>query len=610
MKYKILHLEDSSSDADLIKRSLQKAGLNFQYYFADNEKSFRMGISEFKPNVILCDHSLPQFDSLKALEIYKQTNLEIAFILVTGSVSEEYAVEMMKKGIDDYLLKNNILRLPQAIENATNKREKERLRKLAEAKLEQSELLLNKAQQIAHIGSWELNLQTDKKIWSNEIFKIFGLSSEEIEPSQEKFLSFVHPEDLGFVKNNIKLAFKELRNMSFYNRIIPKDGTIRHIYYESKFEFNKQEKPILLHGIIQDITEKVLAEKEKEFDETNLSALINNTTDLIWSVDRNFNLITSNEAFDKMITHVSGKSIAKGKNILAPGLNDELLIRFKGFYEQAFLGEIFTKTERYNSSWLEISFYPIRERDKVVGTACYLRDITERKKAEEEILQKNEQLRYLASHLQFIREFERTTISREIHDELGQQLTALKMDLGWILHKQNNAEKVVVAKLNEMLKMSDDIINTIRRISSDLRPAIIDDLGLIPALEWKCNDFEEKMGIACKFVSTVKERRFENDFGINVYRILQETLTNVSRHAEAKSVTVSVSENESELFLEITDDGKGISNEKIHTGKTLGILGMQERAALLGGKLIIEGTKNKGTHTKLTLPFKNENINS
>ena len=296
MEYRILHLEDSSSDADLIKRSLLKADLKFQYYFADDEKSFRQGITEFKPNVILCDHALPQFDSVRALEIYNQMNLEIAFILVTGSVSEEYAVEMMKKGIDDYVLKENLHRLPKAIENAFSKREKERLRKLAEAKLEQSELLLNKTEQIAHIGSWELNLQTNKKIWSKEIFRILGLTFEEFEPSQEVLLSFIHPEDLGFVKHNLKQARTECRDMSFYNRIIRKDGKVRNVYYESKCEYDKQGKPVRLHGIIHDITEKVLADQIKEFDQKNLSALINNTTDLMWSVGLDFKLITDRKS--------------------------------------------------------------------------------------------------------------------------------------------------------------------------------------------------------------------------------------------------------------------------------------------------------------------------
>src|SRR5258708_27100045 len=116
--YRILHLEDSKSDADLVKRLLQKAGLKFEYFFADNEKKFLEGIREFDPDVILCDHALPQFDSIMAFDIYEEMKLEIPFILVTGSVSEEYAVAMIKKGIDDYLLKSNLQRLPLAIESA------------------------------------------------------------------------------------------------------------------------------------------------------------------------------------------------------------------------------------------------------------------------------------------------------------------------------------------------------------------------------------------------------------------------------------------------------------------------------------------------------------
>jgi len=609
-EYRILHIEDSISDAEIVQRVLKKEGLNFKYFIADNREKFIRGLQEFKPDIILCDHSLPQFDSVGAFEVYKELNAEIAFLLVTGSVSEEYAVEMMRKGIDDYLLKENLQRLPQAIENAYAKREKEKLRKLAEAKLAQSEMLLNKAQQMAHIGSLEVNLETRKEVWSQEIYKIFGLLYEEVEPSKETLLSFIHPEDVSFVKSNIEQARREFRDMSFFNRIIRKSGIIRHIYFESKFEFDKQNKPIKIHGIIQDITEKVMADQEKEFDKKNLSALINNTSDLMWSVDRNFNLITSNEAFDNAVKHLIGKPIAKGSSVFPLQFTEEQLTRFKQFYERAFLGETFTEIEYNNGTCSEISFYPICKEKEIVGTACFSHDITERKKIEEEILQKNEQLKNLTTHLQHVREEERTTISREIHDELGQQLTALKMDIDWIKHKQNNPEEVVISKLQEMLKMSDGIISTIRRISSDLRPAIIDDLGLIAALEWKCNDFEEKMGIPCQFFSNVKERKFENHFGINAYRILQETLTNVSRHAAAKSVTVSVSENETELFLEIADDGKGINNENIGNGKTLGIVGMKERAALLGGKLIIKGEKNKGTSTKLILPLKNEYTNS
>lgn len=266
-EFRILHIEDSATDVELVKRVLKKAGFNFQFRLASSRESFITAVKDFNPDVILCDHTLPGFDSLEAFEIYQEMNLEIAFLLVTGSVSEEYAVKMMRNGIDDYLLKDNLHRLPQAIENAFSKREKEKLRKQAEAKLERSEAMLNKAQHLAHIGSLEIDLLNENEVWSDEIFKILGLIPDEIEPSQEALLYFIHPEDIGFVRHNIKQASREHRDMSFYSRIIRKDEAIRYIYFESKFEFNKQSAPIKLHGIIQDITEKVLTDQEKEFEQ-------------------------------------------------------------------------------------------------------------------------------------------------------------------------------------------------------------------------------------------------------------------------------------------------------------------------------------------------------
>lgn len=608
-EYRILHIEDSPADIDLVKRHLNKASLRFQYRVAENNEQFVQHALSFAPDVILCDHTLPSFDSIRAFETYTELNLQVPFILVTGSVSEDYAVEMMRKGIDDYLLKDNLQRLPSAIRNSFSKREKERLRKLAETKLAQSEKLLNKAQHLARIGSLELNISTREEIWSGELFRILGLAPDEIVPSREALLSFIHPEDISFVKNNIEHARQQQRDMSFYCRIIRKDKKERHIYFESRFEF-ENDVAVKAHGIIQDITEKVLADREKEFEQKNMSALINNTTDMMWSVDKEFRLLTANEAFNERMRKRNGKPVARGESIIDGGYGAEFVDRFKRIYQRAFEGEVFREVLYYHSHWSEISFYPIKSNNQIIGTACFSRDITDRMKTEQEILQKNEQLKNLTSHLQHIREEERTNIAREIHDELGQQLTALKMDIDWVLHKLASNPEASVKKLNDMLHASDVLIGTIRRISSDLRPAIIDDLGLVAALEWKCTDFEEKMGIRCKFKSTVKERKFENNFGINAFRILQETLTNVGRHAKAKTVTVSVSENENELLLEIADDGKGISPENIQNGKTLGIIGMRERAALLGGKLLIEGTKDRGTRTKLILPFKNEYSNS
>ncbi len=609
-QYRVLHLEESVIDAARVQLALQKEGLNFEYFLTDTDDGFKNEMEAFKPHVILCDYCQPDFGSFKVLNYFMQSNIEIAFIIVTDRDSEEFAAEMMRMGVDDYILKKDLNRLPGAILNSCAKKEKYWQQKQAEVRLAQREALLNKSQKLAHIGSWELDLITQKGIWSDELYNILGLQNGQIQATREQFLTFVHPQDIVCVRQNLDLARREQCSISLHFRIIRKDGAIRHVYYENNFEFDSNNKPNRINGIVQDITANVLANKQKEFDQKNLYALINNTTDFMWSVDRNFRLITSNQAFKMMVRVVFGEVVEDGKSMVFRGFQKDLLERFKGYYVRAIAGEEFTEIEYHDSNWAEISFSPIFGEGEIVGAACYSRDITKLKKAELDSLRKNKHLRNLTTHLNRVREDERTTISREIHDELGQQLTALKMDIDWILHKQTNPDEMVVDRLKEMLKMSDGVINTIRRISADLRPAMLDDLGLIAALEWKCTDFEKKANIPCKFTSSVRERRFESNFGIITFRILQETLTNISRHANANNVSVSVSETEKELLLEITDNGKGISDENLGNGKSLGILGMKERASMIGGELIIKGKQGQGTTTNVILPFEYEYTNS
>ena len=347
---KILFLEDTASDVELMKYELKKAEMNYVYEHVETESEFLRSLHEFNPDVILSDYSLPSFDGMKAFKLFKEQNLMIPFILVTSNISEQLALDCLNEGIDDFILKSSFGRVPKSITRAIEKK-------------------------------------------------------------------------------NI--------------------------------------------------------EKEKEK--------------------------ISIELFDSQI-----------------------------------------------------------------------------------------QLRKLVNQIQIAREAERAHVAREIHDQLGQELTALKMGVDFVIHKQDDSNVVVLKKLNEMLLICDGIINTVRRLSTELRPAIIDDLGLIAAIEWKCNDFEEKTDIPCQFVNNVKERKFENNLSINSYRILQESLTNVIRHAKAKSVLVRFTQKEKNLILEIIDDGIGMKVNSFF--KTLGILGMKERASLVGGDLSIDSS-NKGTHIILTLPI-------
>jgi signal transduction histidine kinase len=209
----------------------------------------------------------------------------------------------------------------------------------------------------------------------------------------------------------------------------------------------------------------------------------------------------------------------------------------------------------------------------------------------------------LSARLESIREEERTRISREIHDELGQQLTGLKMDIAW-LNKRMKERPELGEKLQSMLSLVDDTIHSVRRISTELRPGILDDLGLIPAVEWQCSECEKRNGIECNFRAEVEEdAEFPPPVSTAVFRIVQEALTNVVRHSEATVIDVEMRTDEENLVVAIQDNGRGITGSEITNTTSLGLLGIRERAELLGGECSITGRKDKGTLIMLNIPL-------
>ncbi len=779
-KIRILHLEDKRSDADIVKRELTKSDIDFELLWVTNKKDFKNALKEFSADIILSDHSLPSFGSLQALKILKETGMEIPFILVTATMSDEFAVDLMKEGIADYILKDRLQRLPKAIVSilekynsekekekyledvirneklfralieknadmmtmslpegnllyaspsltailgfsteefysrpafefihpddfrevkglldspgqsffvqqrmlhkngsyiwcegtitnmlhdpninalvsnfrditerkkaeqkilkanrlyaflsainksilhikeeiellnevcniaikvgqfkmawigllnetgklniistgndktvtkkmekhtgidfnrpelrstptgialATGKyavindvqkdvalevwkkeylqngiranislpirkfgkvtgvislnstleyffdkeettlleeaadnisfaldvfeKEKQRLKSLAD--LESSEARLKEAQKLAHISNWEIDLVSNVNSWSDEFYNIFRIKKGDIQPSPEAFLSFIHPEDLHDVKESIEKAFGAFEGSSFQSRINTKDGSKRYIYSEWKFAFDKKKKPVRLYGILQDITEK--------------------------------------------------------------------------------------------------------------------------KVAQETIVKSEIQIRNFAKHLNKVQEEERAHIARELHDELGQQLAGIKMGLSLITMLEDKGK--MIEQAGHTSNDVDEVIQSMRKIATELRPGILDSLGLIPSLEWLAEEFERKKQVKCVVELNVKELRFEKNISTCFFRVCQESLTNIFKHAQASKVTIKIDQNEHDLILQITDNGKGISKGKLLNPFSMGLLGMHERASAIGGDLIVRKGANSGTVIQL-----------
>jgi PAS domain S-box-containing protein len=246
----------------------------------------------------------------------------------------------------------------------------------------------------------------------------------------------------------------------------------------------------------------------------------------------------------------------------------------------------------------ETSATILRRPDGTVsGYVCSTVDTTESVRAEE-------QLRALSGHLVALREEDHTRMAREIHDELGQGLSALRLDLSWLARKLPAGTDVLRRRAEASIALIDDLIAVGQRIVADLRPPILDDLGLVPAMEWFVQRFTEHSGIPTTLESgSMPAPLLSGPLAVVGYRIVQEALTNVARHAQARHATVRIAMDGGQLLLEVRDDGRGISQGGLDDPHAYGLVGMRERAASQGGTVRITGAPGRGTTVLVTLPL-------
>jgi PAS domain S-box-containing protein len=257
-----------------------------------------------------------------------------------------------------------------------------------------------------------------------------------------------------------------------------------------------------------------------------------------------------------------------------------------------------TKDGRIDITSLSAEVIQVGDEPCILAVAT---NITERRLAEEEIRRSRQELRDLTARLQLVREEERTFIAREIHDELGQALTGLKLDLSWLKTRLRDTD--LLERVQSIVVRIDGTIDSVRRIATQLRPSVLDDLGLVAAIEWQAQEFERRTGIATGLEVQSAHPEVDGLRATTVFRILQETLTNVARHAEATRVEIALRATAAELTLDVRDNGRGIGDAEITGPRSLGLVGIRERAIACGGHLHIEGTAGQGTTLSVRIPL-------
>jgi len=243
------------------------------------------------------------------------------------------------------------------------------------------------------------------------------------------------------------------------------------------------------------------------------------------------------------------------------------------------------------------------KRDQLPRVLVINSDITERKRGEESLVLQKEQLRALAERLQWVREEDRKRVARDLHDQIGQILTAIKMDMTWMIRHLPESEGPVLARLTESIQLINDGVTSVRAICSGLRPGVLDDLGLAAAIEWQASEFAARNGVRCQVSVPPVDLHMDGDRATAAFRIFQECLTNVIRHAQAKSVSISLCEEDENILLVVEDDGIGFCESDLSNSLgSLGLLGMKERAQFCGGNVQISSSPGNGTTVTIRVP--------
>jgi PAS domain S-box-containing protein len=361
---------------------------------------------------------------------------------------------------------------------------------------------------------------------------------------------------------------------------------------------------------VVDLTDTKTIEKELKVALANWYSLVETAPDIIMTVDRKAKITFVNRDAWGYASHaivgtvltdfVSGKDREKIEKCIAAAFTSD----------KPSTCEI-SDVNGDKDHWYSLSFGPVRWRELRRGTITItsttttvtIRDITEHKRTEQSLRASREQLREFAGRLEQVREEERTRVAREIHDELGQKLTILKLDLAWLSRKAR-VDSVTRKKIKSMIADVDQTIGHVRKIVSELRPSILDEMGLCAALEWQIGQFQQRTGIRGIFESTSEDFDLPPNTAAALFRVVQEALTNVVRHAGARQVRVALKPARGILRIAVSDDGKGLPRGQINDRKSFGIVGMRERVHRIGGEFNIFSGPGRGTRLEIAAPLK------
>ncbi len=495
-------------------------------------------------------------------------------------------------------------------------------RKNAEETLRRSEASLAKAQRIAKIGNWELEIATSKLTWSDEVHEIFGIAKNEFAGTREAFLARVHPDDLSAAQEAQRAALANNTRLDFEHRIVLPNGTIKTVHELGDQESDAPARTGRLSGTVHDITERRQHEDKLRTSEAAHRKLAEQLTReksrLVaaqavaqvgsWETDLATGAVEWSEETFRIFerdpahytpTHDSFLQMVHphDRNAVSEAFAASLSARGTQTIEHRVLlrdGRIKVVEERW-----QVLCGEDNEPQRAVGTC---QDITQRTEREGKLKVADAQLHSLVARLNTVREEEAKRIARELHDELGQYLTLLKIELDQLQTSSPTDNSEHQAHIVRMHTAVDHTIRTVQTISADLRLGQLDLLGLASAINWQLGEFARHFSMITKVIR-LDEVNLSEQRSTAMFRILQEALTNVVRHARATEVEVSLTTEEAHAVLAVGDNGRGITAAELADPQAIGLLGMHERAELVGGTTTVARGRNGGTSITVRMPL-------
>lgn len=614
-------MEDTPNDAELIERVLRKSGLAFERQLVDNRDDYIRALAEHLPDIVLSDHLLPGFSSPEALDILKRLNYKTPFILITSTISEEFAVDIIKQGADDYILKDRLQRLPSAINNALEKYKLEKERqKFIEGVIE-NEALLKEAEQMAHFGSFSVDNVNNVVKWSDECYRIFGYGRGETVPSFDKFLMAVHPDDREFLKQTIYNSPSN-QNTLKVNYRIGTGNDVKHIYSELALERNALGKPIYIKGFVHDITNVKLAEESLHKSETNLRTIFNNTDTGYVLFNPSQQVISFNSHAYVLSKALYGKELKEGSHAAAY-FPEKRMQAINNFFANAIKGENTAyetslldsdgAAKWYHTRWLGIA----GEQKSNFGVIMAVSDITERKTAELErekiandLIKRNnalEQFAFIVSHNLRAPVANIIGLADALTDKDGVEENIKEHFLKGLSVSAKKLDEVVY-DLNQILRISQRIneqkeIVYYQQLVEDIKLALsarIASEGVIIK-----TDFTRMMNIY-----TLKSYLY------NIFYNLILNSINFRQPVRSPLIEIKSRQEEMAAVLTFSDNGRGIDLEKYGKqifglykrfdtsadGRGMGLCMAKTQTETLGGKISVESEVNKGTTFIIELP--------